>query len=620
MKSELPTSALRPWIFPGAILLLTCFGVFVLPFLLAPPVIAGVSAANAAGFNNKVAAVAAALLSAVVLLKEFRWPAKSCGQQRTNDDLLSTWFVLLLAGLCGALTALSARLVILSQERYLNDAGYFMEQISSHADYGRRLYDQIEFPYGPLLFYGPVFLRRLLAPFRVSLAGAYFSTLVLEQILGMVAVGYIINNLPMRRTWKYLTLLLCVPLTVELSFGLNHTFFRFAIAPAFLVLAATRLRLWTACLCLFAGQIISFAVSPEMGFAFAVGGSAYAVIRWWLAGRRWLVAAITPAVATVIFLLLAGGAYLRMLRLFARGLYNLIVEPLPHIVVFLFALVWIVPLLLAFCFRERRHEAPLLGSLYVFAVVLLPVAFGRADPGHVVFNGFLIFFLSMAGIANWKPKLQLSWIACVAFVFLWAAYIDTRAFEGEFRAAIHSDVLHHAPNEVKQAVYKISNMLSPAGAAHYFSVVYDADQPFDMARLQAVTGGSKIATPDALPLKIEVALKHLGQYVPSFYCFQIAVLDALSEGRKIDEVNQVDWALIPKGEYRTSETPESTAVWLGFALPYRLKRQPYVAGVCFDENFRVNWRPIAEIGQFEVLRRNDKINLTPVRLCLSGQA
>jgi hypothetical protein len=608
---------LRRLTFPTSIFLLTCFGVFVLPFLLAPPAIAGVSAANAAGFNNKVAAVAGALLSVMVLLKEVRWPSMKPSQHGGETGDLPWWLVLLLAALCGALTGIFGRLIVLSQQRYLNDAGYFMEQIGSHAEYGRRLYDQIEFPYGPLLFYVPILLRWLFAPFHLSLAGAYFTTLVLEQITGFLMVGYILHSLPIRRVWKLLTLIFCVPLTIELSFGLNHTFFRFAIAPAFLVLAATRVRLWATCLCLFAGQIISFAVSPEMGFAFAIAGTCYAAIRLWLEGRLWLVAVATPTVATTLFLIAAGGAYLRMLKLFAHGLYNLIVEPLPHILIFLFALVWLVPLLLASFFHDRRPEAPMLGSLYIFGLVLLPVAFGRADPGHVLFNGLMLFFLSLVGVDAWKHHLQVIWVSGVACMFLWTAYLDTVAFQGEFRGVIHYDVLHHAPHGIQQVGFRISKLISPAGAEHYFSVAYDADQPFDATLLRAVTGGAKIATPDPLPLKIEVALKQLGQYVPSFYCFQIAVLDATSEERKIEEVNRLEWALIPKGAFETSETPASTAAWLGFALPYRMKRQPYVAGVCFEENLRINWRPVAEIGEYQVYKRNELLDSRTGRLCLT---
>ena len=390
------------------------------------------------------------MLSLVVLVKELRWPLREVNHELDDNRSIPKAVVLGVAVLCGALIAIFGRLIVLSHDRYLNNVGYFIEQISSHTDYGRVLYDQIEFPYGPLLFYVPVFLRSLFSPFHVSLTGAYFTTLVLEQVVGLLIVGCIINSLPMRRAWKIVALVLCVPLALEPSFGLNYTFFRFAVAPGFLVLTAKRKRVWTTALCLFLGQVISFSVSPEIGFAFAVAGTAYAAMRLVTEGKVWVFAVATPAVATLLFLIAVGGAYLRMLKLFAHGLYNLIVEPLPNVLIFLFALVWLVPQLLASSFRGRRPEAPMLTSLYIFTLVLLPVSFGRADPGHVLFNGFVVFILSMVAISAWKPHLQVFWITGIAFVFLWTAYLDTRAFEGEFREVIHYDVIHYAPHEVRE--------------------------------------------------------------------------------------------------------------------------------------------------------------------------
>ena len=283
---------------------------------------------------------------------------------------------------------------------------------------------------------------------------------------------------------------------IELSFGLNYTFFRFAVAPAFLVLTGRCSKLWAAWLCLFVGQTIALSVSPEMGFAFAVAGTAFAAIRLLMEGNAWVVPVATPLLATLLFLMAAGGGYLRMLKLFSHGVFNLIVEPLPHILIFLFALVWLVPVVLASFFRDRRPEAPTLGALYVFALVSPPVAFGRADPGHVLFNGFALFFLSMVGVSTWKLRLQILWITCVSFVFLWAAYIDTRPFELDFRGVIHYDVLHYGSDAIKSAAFKLTKAISPPAAEHYFSVAYDADQPFDIKKLQSVVGSSKVATPE----------------------------------------------------------------------------------------------------------------------------
>src|SRR5580704_2111543 len=72
------------WYFPLFILLATCFGVFVLPFLLPPPYLAGISAANVAGFNNKVASLAAAALGTVVFFVALGWPRAN--RERSTGD------------------------------------------------------------------------------------------------------------------------------------------------------------------------------------------------------------------------------------------------------------------------------------------------------------------------------------------------------------------------------------------------------------------------------------------------------------------------------------------------------------------------------------------------------
>ena len=61
---------------------------------------------------------------------------------------------------CGCMVALLSYLIAISGQHY-GDGRYFIRQITMHVEYGRRLYDQIELPYGPLLFYGPVIVHVL---------------------------------------------------------------------------------------------------------------------------------------------------------------------------------------------------------------------------------------------------------------------------------------------------------------------------------------------------------------------------------------------------------------------------------------------------------------------------
>ena len=134
----------KRWYFRLCIFLATCFGVFILPFLLPPPALAGISAANVAGFNNKVAALAAAALGAFVFFAALRTPHLKQERNDAGFGKLPRPLVLTATLLCGGMVAVLSYLIAICHQQYV-DGGYFIRQISMHIDYGRKLYDQIEF-------------------------------------------------------------------------------------------------------------------------------------------------------------------------------------------------------------------------------------------------------------------------------------------------------------------------------------------------------------------------------------------------------------------------------------------------------------------------------------------
>jgi hypothetical protein len=596
------------WIFPLSIFLATCFGVFIAPFLLPPPYLAGISAANVAAFNNKVAALAAAGLGTLVFFAALRWPQLKPEQSNVDFGKLPRLLVFTTVVLCGFMVAGLSYLVMISGLQY-GDGGYFMRQISMHFDYGRKLYDQIEFTYGPLLFYGPGILHTLLSPFHVSTIAAYYTTLVLEHVIGLLLVVYVLDRLPILRRWKIAFLLLCLLQTYPFGFGLNYTFFRFALPVAFLVLTAEQTRPWLVAACLFAGQAASLSLSPELGFAFCASSMAYAAYKFFYLGRAWLVVVFAPVAATGAFLLLAGAGYLRMLKLFARGIANFIVEPLPYVLVFLFALVWLVPVMLARSFREARPEAPLLASLYVFSVALLPVAFGRADPGHVFFAGFGIYLLSLVAISGKRPGPQFAWLTCIVLILTWTALLDRRFYWPVLEGRIRYDTSHWQDDRLMRAAHAFMQKVSPAVDEEFFSVGnrnYAEYEPFDLKSLQTIVGNDPVVLPLFVPAPVEEALKRSGQFVPTFYDYDWSILDASAEDRQLKELNASRWALLPQGQIPMwTETPANVALYLGQRLPYRAKREPYVIGRRFEENLEANWQRYAAVGNYEVYRRRN---------------
>ncbi|MGH9595571.1 MAG: hypothetical protein ACRD3K_02120 [Edaphobacter sp.] len=349
------------------------------------------------------------------------------------------------------------------------------------------------------------------------------------------------------------------------------------------------------------GTILNFAVSPEMGFAFGGGAVTYALLQMRLQGRVWLLVAMAVPLGAGLFLIGVGRPYLLMMSLFADGLYNFIVEPVPHILLFLLAAVWLVPRMLATQIRSRWDEAALLGPLFVSSLVLVRVAFGRADPGHVFFDGVGIFLLSFVAISVRPRWQQVAWGACVAMSMLLGYVSVLHIFEFEIRDVVYLDVVKHPSSLPAQILVRVLERVRPATLKTYEKNATQSPVSFHGDVLQAIVGKDTVATPFDVTLEVEEQLRNRAVYRPDFYDHMVAVLDSSAEERKIEEFNQARWAMLPSGaEYRSSETQAKANTVMGIPLPYKAKHPPYVVGVRFSENLHQNWREIGEVDQFAI--------------------
>jgi hypothetical protein len=283
----------------------------------------------------------------------------------------------------------------------------------------------------------------------------------------------------------------------------------------------------------------------------------------------------------MVFLTIEGWPYLNRVGGSAHGLYSFPVEPLPFILVFLFALVWMVPVCLARFFRQRRAEAPMLAGLYLMSLALLPAAFGRADPAHVYWNGLSVLLLSAVAISSRPRWQQIVWGACLAIVILWMCNINRQVNWWEMKpvlraeAASFRDVVEgRRPRRIQQD-----------------------EEGFSLQSLQAIVGHNPVATPLQIPLQVEESLRASGQYTPSFYNFSFTA----AEDRWIQDFNESKWALLPAGEkYEHVERPEDLGGVLGLRLPYRSRRPVFVTGVRFAQNLAENWKVRGVVGNYLV--------------------
>ena len=249
-------------------------------------------------------------------------------------------------------------------------------------------------------------------------------------------------------------------------------------------------------------------VNGSFAFFFAAGTLTLRHIT--VEGRSWQPCILAPLVAVPAFLLLVGGGYVRMLALFSRGIMNFVVDPEPHVLILLIALVWLVPYLLALFFQQRRPEAATFGALFIFSLGLLPVALARVDSQHVYFNELSIFLLSFIAICYVAPRKQILWAVIVAVVVLGGHAVNIVRFGFGLKAVVHDKLFGPnagLPGEATQAVLR---RFAPHVLDRQLYYTKASNEHFDTDRLLQLTHGQMVGLPIETSIEIEFGTQFTG--------------------------------------------------------------------------------------------------------------
>ncbi len=557
-------------------------GVFLLPFLF-PPSRPSLSAAYTAGFNNRVAAVAAVL--AAVLSFALAWKFRLFPSRIEDPDRkpMPLWLLISCVAASAAFTATVAYLLC-KVELASIDNRYFLEYMEDVSRYHQRIYIDFSFAYGPLLLYFPLFMHWLLRPLHVGIEGSYYVALTVANVLGLVILWLTLEALPLSRKVKSVTFCMFAIMSTCPAMGLNYTLIRF-LAPFSTLLFASRIKnpLLLALAFTF-GEALQLSISPELGLAFAAGACFYAICMVAKHGPSWIPVLIAPLVAAGAFLPVAGPNYLDSMRKYSHGDFNLIVEPLGYVILFLIAAVWLVPQMLAGAFRRRRPEAVLLASLFMVCLGLLPPAFGRCDPLHLFFNGAGMFVLASVAIAGYSGDVRKLWFLCLACSLMWMQLVNFM-LRPDVKWAVGFD---------KQAVG-----FDPAAPPQNW---------IDISKLESIVGDAKVSVPFPVPLGVEDDLKESGHFIPDRECFNLLVTNPDAEKARTDRMDRAQWALIPVKDPRLRETPSNTSRILGIGYKfYPKRRQPYVYGAILIEELQTHWTPVATVGDWIVYHQNTQM-------------
>jgi hypothetical protein len=393
-------------------------GVFVVPWFVPTGVEVIVSDSQAVGFANGAAMLALAAGCAALFLRGRRQEGTRAGflQAAGDGSRLSPWLVAAAAVL--VLIAVGAA-VLVFRDRAFGEASYFVQRTLLLIN-GDIPYRDFEFTYGPLLLYPEYWLWMLLRPLFVSAQTAYVSWFALARVGGVLLLAFILDRVSMSRRLRdgvFVSVMLFELL--QIGFGLNYTLLRFTIAGALLLavsglLSSGRGLVLQAAFAALAAAL-TFLVSPEMGIALIAGiVAAYVVMALRHGGPyRWLAAGAVFAAGCVPLL----GALFPTFRSFASGAFYLPVLPGPP------QLLYIAGLLTLALATGRGRGLPAVADArqtgwFVTCVVLAAAALGRADFGHVFWNGLGVFLVVPAIIQATRPKLAAAFTLGVAVTFV----------------------------------------------------------------------------------------------------------------------------------------------------------------------------------------------------------
>lgn len=561
---------------------LAACGVFALPFLF-PPTHQSLSPSYVAGFNNRVSAVAAAFAAVLAFGLAWRLDKPLSGAVPDPAGRISRHLLWAMLAACAVFTGACGWILCQAQVSF-NDNLYFVEYMDSVVRYHQHIYRDFPFLYGPVLLYFPIAIYECLRPLHISVEGAYFAALTIWQVLGLGLTYFTLEALPLSRRAKSIVLCIFTVSAICPNLGLNYSLIRSLLPFSTLLFTSRVSNAWKMALAFAAGEVLQLAVSPELGFAFAAGASFYALCLT-LQRRRlaWVPAVFSPWVGAAAFIAVTGTRYLQSVSSFSSGAMNMIVEPVPYILIFLFAVIWVVPVSLAGFFRQHRTDAILLAALFVVSLGMLPPALGRCDPLHVFFNGADIYILAAVAAMHWKRETRRLWFTLFAWVAVTMNLNNLFAWNGEFlysaRVVKH---MHDSPALAREnKVARIAKI--------------------DLARLDSIVGTAGVATPFRIPYATSTQLKDSGHFIPDPDVYYIGIWTQDAEQSRAARLDRAEWALVPLEDESIRETPKEEAESIVGFRQYPNRHAEYVYGDILYSDLAENWKPVAMFGDSDLV-------------------
>lgn len=384
---------------------------FIIPYYFPRTELVAASASYDFGFNNSVGILILFLvcLGLVVYSWLFRKDYNKNIFIKHNSDIDRVFKICMLIQiiLC---------LVLWFIIRYANGMGESEVFISNirETEAGRKLYTQTEFPYGALLLYIPYFLRKISG---LSINDAYFLSWTFMQCIGFYWFYKIIIRFNIDSTIKKVIFITIFILTLPMNSGINYTFFRFITPYAILLFLQDKEDMSFPPIVHFIYLVLCNSlvvnISPEVGMVFSVTlFISYAVKYFLTKNKIHLLYSVTSLISCIIWFWLIDG----MLSYLSSLVYGGLNWPFVfcYSLVLFFVSVFCMAVNIGSQLRDIRDNMNIL-TFELMACGMIYGALGRCDPGHIIWDGLMIFVIVAAILNNSKKLRKIYSIAMIIF-------------------------------------------------------------------------------------------------------------------------------------------------------------------------------------------------------------
>ncbi|MEN6558339.1 MAG: hypothetical protein ABFC54_09200 [Thermoguttaceae bacterium] len=524
----------------GLILVLAAYGVFSLPYWFPPSELMR-SQAYQLGCNNSIGVFA--VLAAVGLLT-LRAIFLAGGSPKSLDRLLdfqtdkrqtsprSMPLSILFFFIAVYLTLQIAVYFCVPTLAYWGETISCLPRLELSWRYHLQLYTEIDWAYGPALFYLPAITIEIGRSLDIAPDISYLACLGLMTVAGLWLLFDVVNCFRINAAIRVVIFSVTAICCCGGSMGVNYTLLRFMLPYAAILFLHRRFasptvvgrrNTWNACALCFVCALAVLSISTEIGLVYIVAQIIYA-IHGGLFGKRFLFWTILATAAAPIIMFLAFPGCFQAMVAFSKGGNTLPLLPGPHILFYLVCLFWIAPIMLKACAtRHPQTDTPLWLAWIAMALMCVAPALGRCDFGHVLFNGLGIFLMTFVVLWRYKPRWLPAYAASMVMLFgivastLSAVYASNDGNQ-------YTQILATLSGSPKVLNPKPARLVSELGLEKY----------------------EKIAIPYGIDYGTRKWLIDTGRFLPQFHPDYVNVTSQADLNKKQKQLSMADAVLLPE--------------------------------------------------------------------------